>query len=82
MSIKINDLTVTFKNKVTAINHADLEIPNGVLDSWEKTGRKTTLMSSYHCPYPDQWYGKYGRNSFIVKLPENPAQDWLSSAGN
>ena len=43
MSIKINDLTVTFKNKVTAINHADLEIPNGVLDSWEKTGPEKLL---------------------------------------
>lgn len=30
MSIKINDLTVTFKNKVTAIHHANLEIPNGI----------------------------------------------------
>ena len=27
MGIKIEDLTVTFRNDVTAINHADLEIP-------------------------------------------------------
>lgn len=45
MSIKINDLTVTFKNKVTAINHADLEIPNGVFGLLgENGGGKTTLM--------------------------------------
>ena len=30
MSIKIKNLTVTFKNGVTAIRHADLEIPKGV----------------------------------------------------
>lgn len=45
MSIKINDLTVTFKNKVTAINHANLEIPNGVLGLLGENGAgKTTLM--------------------------------------
>lgn len=31
MSICIEDLTVTFKNGVTAINHANLDIPNGIL---------------------------------------------------
>ena len=30
MSIQINNLTVTFQNKVTAIDHADLEIPTGI----------------------------------------------------
>lgn len=45
MSIKINDLTVTFKNKVTAIKHADLEIPNGVFGLLGENGAgKTTLM--------------------------------------
>ena len=45
MSIKINDLTVRFKNKVTAINHADLEIPNGVFGLLGENGAgKTTLM--------------------------------------
>lgn len=45
MSIKINDLTVTFKNKVTAINHASLEIPNGVFGLLGENGAgKTTLM--------------------------------------
>ena len=45
MSIKINDLTVPFKNKVTAINHADLEIPNGVFGLLGENGAgKTTLM--------------------------------------
>lgn len=45
MSIKINDLTVIFKNKVTAIDHADLEIPNGVFGLLGENGAgKTTLM--------------------------------------
>lgn len=45
MSIKIEDLTVTFKNKVTAINHADLEIPKGIFGLLGENGAgKTTLM--------------------------------------
>ena len=45
MSIKINDLTVTFQNKVTAINHADLEIPKGIFGLLGENGAgKTTLM--------------------------------------
>ncbi len=32
MSIKIADLTVTFKNQVTAVNHINLEISNGILN--------------------------------------------------
>lgn len=45
MSIKINDLTVTFKNGVTAINHADLEIPKGLFGLLGENGAgKTTLM--------------------------------------
>ena len=45
MNIKVNDLTVTFKNKVTAINHANLEIPNGIFGLLGENGAgKTTLM--------------------------------------
>lgn len=45
MSIKINNLTVTFKNKVTAVDHADLEIPKGVFGLLGENGAgKTTLM--------------------------------------
>lgn len=45
MSIKIENLTVTFKNKVTAIDHADLEIPNGIFGLLGENGAgKTTLM--------------------------------------
>ena len=45
MSIKINDVTVTFKNGVTAIDHADLEIPKGLFGLLGENGAgKTTLM--------------------------------------
>lgn len=45
MSIKIKNLTVRFKNGVTAIHHADLEIPNGVYGLLGENGAgKTTLM--------------------------------------
>lgn len=45
MSIQINDLTVTFKNGVTAIHHADLEIPKGIFGLLGENGAgKTTLM--------------------------------------
>lgn len=45
MSIQINDLTVTFKNKVTAIDHASLTIPSGIFGLLGENGAgKTTLM--------------------------------------
>lgn len=45
MGIMIEDLTVTFKNKVTAINHASLEIPKGIFGLLGENGAgKTTLM--------------------------------------
>lgn len=45
MSIQVEDLTVTFRNGVTAINHADLEITNGIFGLLGENGAgKTTLM--------------------------------------
>lgn len=45
MSIKIKNLTVTFRNGVTAIDHADLEIPHGIFGLLGENGAgKTTLM--------------------------------------
>lgn len=45
MSIKIKDLTVTFPNKVTAVRHANLEIPAGIFGLLGENGAgKTTLM--------------------------------------
>ena len=45
MGITIENLTVTFKNKVTAINHASLEIPKGIFGLLGENGAgKTTLM--------------------------------------
>lgn len=45
MSIKIADLSVTFKNQVTAVNHINLEISNGIYGLLGENGAgKTTLM--------------------------------------
>ena len=45
MSIHIEDLTVRFKNGVTAINHGDLDIPKGIFGLLGENGAgKTTLM--------------------------------------
>lgn len=45
MSIEIRDLTVTYKNGVTAVNHVDLEIPGGIYGLLGENGAgKTTLM--------------------------------------
>lgn len=45
MGIKMNDLTVTFKNKVTAVDHVSLEIPHGIFGLLGENGAgKTTLM--------------------------------------
>lgn len=45
MSVHIEDLTVRFKNGVTAIDHADLDIANGIFGLLGENGAgKTTLM--------------------------------------
>lgn len=45
MSIQVDDLTVTFRNGVTAIQHANLKIPNGIFGLLGENGAgKTTLM--------------------------------------
>ena len=45
MGIRIEDLTVTFKNNVMAVNHANLEIPKGIFGLLGENGAgKTTLM--------------------------------------
>ena len=56
MSIRIDDLTVTFKNGVTAVDHVDLEIPHGIFGLLGENGagkttlidRKSTRLNSSH----------------------------------
>ena len=52
MSIRINDLTVRFKNGVVAVNKASLEIPNGIYGLLGENGagkdRKSTRLNSSH----------------------------------
>lgn len=40
MSIHIEDLKVRFKNGVTAIDHADLDIPNGIFGLLGENGTR------------------------------------------
>lgn len=45
MSVKIQDLTVTFKNEIMAVNHINLEIESGICGLLGENGAgKTTLM--------------------------------------
>ena len=45
MSIRIDDLTVTFKKGVTAVDHVDLEIPHGIFGLLGENGAgKTTII--------------------------------------
>ena len=68
MGIHIEDLTVRFKNGVTAINHADLDIPNGIFGLLGENGAgKTTLMRVLTTVLKPtngtviRWYEKTGR---------------------
>ena len=58
MSIHIEDLTVKFKNGVTAINHADLDIPNWLcgnscseLCNTGKPWKNSTVCMVFYCLY-------------------------------
>ena len=69
MSIRIDDLTVTFKNGVTAVDHVDLEIPHGIFGLLGENGAgKTTLMrvlttvSVFDCSRMSGVYGRSGWN--------------------
>ena len=55
MSIKIADLTVTFKNQVTAVNHINLEISNGIygLLGENGAGKSTTFKALLGLIKPD-----------------------------
>lgn len=45
MTIRVEEVTVTFKNGVTAVDHANLEIPNGIFGLLGENGAgKTTFM--------------------------------------
>ena len=71
MSIRINDLTVRFKNGVVAVNKASLEIPKGIYGLLGENGAgKSTLCQAFSGLVPQFFKGSYncfktnGRNGF------------------
>lgn len=59
MSIRINDLTVRFKNGVVAVNKASLEIPKEFTDFWVRMVPENHFdEGSYNC------FKTNGRNGF------------------
>lgn len=53
MSIRIDDLTVTFKNGVTAVDHVDLEIPHGIFGLLGETLRAAHCRTAPFMPESD-----------------------------
>ena len=84
MSIRIDDLTVTFKNGVTAVDHVDLEIPHGIFGLLGENGAgKTTLMrvlTTVLAPTS----GKVLLDGTLLrsKLRKDTEKDWVSATGN
>lgn len=52
MGMKIEDLTVTFKNHVTAIDYANLEIPKGIFGLLGENGAGKTGLQRTHRVFP------------------------------
>ena len=78
MSIRIDDLTVTFKNGVTAVDHVDLEIPHGIFGLLGENGAgKTTLMRTHKWKSSVRWYA-----ILRSKLRKDTEKDWVSATGN
>ena len=79
MSIRIDDLTVTFKNGVTAVDHVDLEIPHGIFGLLGENGAgKTTLMRVLTTVKSSvRWYA-----ILRSKLRKDTEKDWVSATGN
>ena len=76
MSIRINDLTVRFKNGVVAVNKASLEIPKGIYGLLGENGAgKTTLMNMLSGIYrPDSGSIFIGGQAAVIRSPEDAAR--------
>ena len=74
MSIRINDLTVRFKNGVVAVNKASLEIPKGIygLLGENGTGKTTLLKIIAGLEEPDEGQVIRQNGLRVTYLPQNP----------
>ena len=85
MSIRIDDLTVTFKNGVTAVDHVDLEIPHGIFGLLGENGAGkqtlmrvlTTVLAPTSGKVTVRWYA-----ILRSKLRKDTEKDWVSATGN
>ena len=64
MSIHIEDLTVRFKNSVTAIDHADLDISNGIFGLLGENGAGNIDEGFNYCAETHKRNG-YIRRNFV-----------------
>lgn len=62
MSIRIDDLTVTFKNGVTAVDHVDLEIPHGIFGLLGENGVNQLVQDAIR-NQQSRWYDQYSGES-------------------
>ena len=67
MSIRINDLTVRFKNGVVAVNKASLEIPKGIYGLLGENGAGTYYVRDH--------YGRNGKCQPPVQQRKSEADD-------
>ena len=85
MSIRINDLTVRFKNGVVAVNKASLEIPKGIYGLLGENGAGKTTLMRVLTTVLKQTEGMVSLDGILYNegnYEKNTEKDWLSSTGN
>ena len=80
MSIRIDDLTVTFKNGVTAVDHVDLEISHGIFGL---LGENNVDAGAYNGACTHKWKSSVRWYAILrSKLRKDTEKDWVSATGN
>ena len=83
MSIRINDLTVRFKNGVVAVNKASLEIPKGIYGLLGENGAGKTTLMRVLTTVLKQTEGLVSLDGILYNEGNYETEkDWLSSTGN
>ena len=85
MSIRINDLTVRFKNGIVAVNKASLEIPKGIYGLLGENGAGKTTLMRVLTTVLKQTEGMVSLDGILYNegnYEKIQKKDWLSSTGN